>query len=130
MVAVGRAIDFFAVVRPTPRVMRYRYNPGSAPKGYRGCVEMKWKRRIIAVVSMEINGRSAFLLEQLAECAQKAATARTEETRRAWLIAARGWQKMIEQLELKSQRTVEPAANFIPEVDDLLKQLAAKVAKV
>jgi hypothetical protein len=74
--------------------------------------------------------RADFLRAQFAECEQKAASARTDETRRAWLIAARGWQKMIEQLELKDVKTVEPPVSLVPEVDDLVRRLAAKVAKV
>jgi hypothetical protein len=77
-----------------------------------------------------MSDRADFLRAQLAECEQKAGSARTRENRRAWLIAASGWQKMIEQLEFKSSKTVEPAVSLAPEVDDLVRQLAAEVAKV
>ena len=67
--------------------------------------------------------------KQVADCEAKAASARSEETRRAWLICARGWRSMLEKEELKYLD--EPASTLIPagshtEIEDALRELVAK----
>jgi hypothetical protein len=65
----------------------------------------------------------------VADCESKAEKARTEETRRAWLIAARDWKKMAEREELKyldtSASTLIPNGNNV-ELEDAIRRLAAK----
>ena len=66
---------------------------------------------------------------QVAECQAKADAARTEETRRAWLIAAREWSSMLERERMRY--VAEPAATLIPSgantrLEAGLKELAGK----
>jgi hypothetical protein len=51
---------------------------------------------------------------QAAESETKAANARTEETRRAWLIIARDWAKMAEREEIQGSRQGRSAGRRSP----------------
>ena len=78
---------------------------------------------------MSTTDRAEQFRRQVAGCQAKAAAARTEETRRAWLIAARGWQDMLEREESKSLNG--PATSLIPggvnaDLETALKELAVR----
>jgi hypothetical protein len=69
--------------------------------------------------------RATRFRQQIAQCEAKAEAARTEETRRAWLICANGWRSMLEKEELNY--VSEPTATLIPDnLQDNLRQLARK----
>ena len=75
---------------------------------------------------MTVTDRVARFRQQFAECQAKAAAAKTDETRRAWLICARDWQKMLDKEELRY--VSEPASTLIPggantEMESALKTL-------
>ena len=53
---------------------------------------------------MSMSDRVSRFREQVAECQAKAAAAKTDETRRAWLICARDWQRMHDKEELRYVR--------------------------
>ena len=55
-----------------------------------------------------MSGRAEMFRRQAGESVIKAANARTEETRRAWLIIARDWTKMAEHDEAKTLAKVDP----------------------
>jgi hypothetical protein len=46
--------------------------------------------------------------KRAAECHLKASKATTEQMRRAWLIAARDWEKMAEREQAKTKAEKEP----------------------
>lgn len=78
---------------------------------------------------MSTSERVARFRQQVAECQAKAAAAKTDETRRAWLICARDWQRMVDKEELKY--VSEPASTLIPggqETEAALKVLAQKAS--
>ena len=55
-----------------------------------------------------MSGRAETVRRQAAESETKAANARTDETRRAWLIIARDWSKMAEREESKTLVKIDP----------------------
>lgn len=76
---------------------------------------------------MNATDRATRFRQQIAQCEAKAAAARTEETRRAWLICARGWQTMLDKEETKYLD--DPGVTLIPagpNLEDSLRQLAQK----
>ena len=78
---------------------------------------------------MSTSERVARFRQQVADCQAKAAAAKTDETKRAWLVCARGWQAMLDKEELKY--VSEPASTLIPsgpntDLETSLKALAQK----
>ena len=64
--------------------------------------------------------RAAHFRKQALEAETKAFNAKTEETRRAWLIVARDWTKMANKEETRSQAE---------EIEQLLLSAAQKVRR-
>jgi hypothetical protein len=82
---------------------------------------------------MSVAERSAFFRDQAAEGRKKAAEARSEEMRRAWLIVARDWTKMAEREELKyldaPESKLSPEDNPTAALEDAIRELAARSAR-
>lgn len=71
--------------------------------------------------------RAAQFRKHALEAESKAFRAKTEESRRAWMIVARDWTLMAEREELKFIETPETAIapQQIEELEDAVRQLAA-----
>ncbi len=69
----------------------------------------RWLGHRCAVASTMSAERILKFRKQVTECEHKAAQARTEETRRAWLIAARDWAAMAEREQAKMAASSEAA---------------------
>jgi len=64
-------------------------------------------RRAAESFDMNTPDRSALFRRRAAESEQKAAEAKAEETRRAWLIIARDWARMAQREEMKTLSELE-----------------------
>jgi hypothetical protein len=75
--------------------------------------------------------RAAEFRKHALEAESKAFRAKSEESRRAWLIVARDWTLMAEREELKFVETPETAIapQQLDELEDAVRQLAASRIK-